>query len=807
MPGEALPDGGDAASPLEWPSPEALAEAYAAHPELLAAAGEVADCCGDVLPDGRLLWPVLAGETPAPLRLRRDAAAGLAARYGDDPPPAVAARLERELAAVTDYGYAPLFLLVADLVRYARAAAIPVSTRGSVANSLLAYCLGITTVDPVAHDLLFERFLNPARRSPPDIDLDFCSRRRDEVLDYVRRTYGDDRVALVCTMTTFQPRSAVRETGKAHGMPGETIDALVDILPHGWHPDPRRRSTETPEDVLAKIPDPVQREVVRLAYLLVGRPHHPGLHPGGLVITPGPLTDTVPVLLSPKGFLATQYEHGDVEAIGLPKLDLLGIRALTVLADAVELVRRRHAPGFRLEDIPPDDAATGEMLRQGDSIGVFQCESDGARRTLRQLRAGNVADLAIAGAFFKPGPALGGMARAFVARYRGQEPVAYLHPALEPILGRTKGVLLFQEQILRIAVEIAGLSWAQADGLRRGMSRFRPEEIDALAAAFADGCCRPAPDGPGFSREQAARLWEQIVPFAGYGFNQGHATAYADVSYRSAYVKAHWPAEFLCARLADAGGFHHPAIYMAEAVRLGVAVRPPHVNFSDERFTLTYEHAPDSEQPVLWMGLGQVRDLRAASIAAIRAARAAAPFVGVGDLLARVRLSPKEIDHLIRCGALDGLGASRRAMLDQAGSARGGGAGQMRFGFLDEPTQAETAGERLAWEIELLGQPVSVHPLAVTTALRGALPLRRLPESRGKSVAIQAVRVPGWPGGGGFFIGDGETYVVARLNKALAAGRPRVPYWQPLRLSGLWRRDEWGGGLLEVEQIAVGGVT
>jgi len=800
--GALLPDCGDAASSLEWPAPAALAAAYTDQPELLAAAGDVADGCGEALPDGRLLWPVLAGQ-PAPAQLAEAAAVGLADHYGAAPLPAVMARLQREIAAVADYGYAPLFLLVADLVRFARAAGIPVSTRGSVANSLLAYCLGITTVDPIAHDLLFERFLSPARRSPPDIDLDFCSRRRDEVLDYVRRTYGHDRVALVSTMNTMQPRSAVRETGKAHGLPEAALSALVAVLPHGWHPDPRRRATETIEDVLPTIADPNQREVVRLAYRLVGRPHHPGLHPGGLVITPGPLTDTLPVLLSPKGFLATQYEHGDVEAIGLPKLDLLGIRALTVLADAVELVRRHHEPAFRLEDIPPDDPTTGIILSAGDSIGVFQCESDGARRTLRQLRAHNVADLAIAGAFFKPGPAMGGMARAFIARYRGEEPVTYLHPALEPILGRTQGVLLFQEQILRIAVEIAGLDWSQADGLQRGISRFQAHELEALAAAFADGCCRPAPDGPGFTREQATRLWEQIVPFAGYGFNQGHATAYADVSYRSAYVRAHWPAEFLCARLADAGGFHHPAVYMAEAARLGIAVRPPHVNFSDNAFALTYEHAPDSEQPVLWMGLGQVRDLRAASVAAIRAERAVAPFAGVGDLLARVPLSPKEIDHLIRCGALDGLGASRRAMLAEAKTGRRGGAGQLRFDFFDEPTAAESPTERIAWETELLGQPVSVHPMALVNVPRGAIPLRRLPAARGKPAAVYAVRIPGWPGGGGMFVGDGETFIVARLDKGPAADRSHRPYWRPLRLTGRWQRDEWEGGWLQVEAIEV----
>ncbi len=814
----ALPDGGDAASAVVWPHPAAFAQAYADRPDLPAAAAEIAAQCGDALPDGRPIWPALDIPSPAEA-LRRAAAEGLIARYGDPAPPAAVARLERETAVIVESGFAPLFLVVADLVRFARRAGVPVSTRGSVANSLTAYCLGITTVDPVAHDLLFERFLNPARRNLPDIDLDFCSRRRDEVLDYVRRTYGEDRVAMVCTINTFQPRSAVRETGKARGLAAEAIDALVAALPHGWHPDPRRRSAETIEDVIGRLDDPLQRDVLREAYRLVGRPHHAGLHPGGMVITPSPLTDTVPVLLSPKGYLATQYEHGDVEAIGLPKLDLLGIRALTVLADAVELVRARQGRDLaggredsalnergvghlsRLEDIPPDDPATAAMLSSGRTVGVFQCESDGARRTLRQLRAANVADLAVAGAFFKPGPATGGMARAFIRRYRGEERVTYLHPALEPILGRTQGVLIFQEQVLRLAVEIAGLSWEQADRLRRGMSKFKAAEIDALAAAFIDGCGRPAPDGPAMSREQATRLWEQIVPFAGYGFNQGHATAYADVSYRSAYMKAHWPAEFLCARLADSGGFHHPAVYEAEAAEWGIAIRPPHVNTSDPAYTLTYEYEAGGERPVLWMGLEQVRDLRRASVAAIIEARAAAPFADAADLMARVPLTPKEIDHLARCGALDGLGPSRAAMRQEAGLAGRGGGGQMSFDFLAAPDiPAESAAERMAWETELLGRPVSVHPLELVGRRDNDVALRRLPETRGRPVVAPAVRIPGWPGGSGFFMSDGDNYAIARPDKALAAAKVRWPVWRPMRLSGRWLVDEWGGGWFQVER-------
>ncbi len=792
-----LPAFGEPAG-LHWLSPVALAERFEAHPELLSVAAEVATSCGEALPDGRPIWPrlELAGET-AGHRLRHDARQGLSARY-PDAPDAVGARLESELEAIDHFGFAPLFLVVADIVAYARSRGIPVSTRGSVANSLVAFCLGITTVDPVRHDLLFERFLSPARRSPPDIDLDFCSRRRDEVLDYIRRTYGEDRVALVATFNTFRPRSAVRETAKAHGLDDASTNSLVGLLPSGWHPDPRRRSRETLADVLAKIPDARLRSVVEQAYALVGRPDHLGLHPGGVVITPGPLTDTVPVQWAAKGFLCTQFEHGDVEALGLQKIDCLGIRALTVLADTADLVRAGPSPGFRLEDMPLEDAETARMLAAAETIGVFQCESDGARRTLRQLRARNVADLAVAGAFFKPGPALGGMARAFVRRYRGEEEVDYLHPALEPILGRTKGVLLFQEQVLRLGREIAGLSWEQADQLRSGMSKFKAADMDALADAFIAGCCRPPPEGHALSEAQARTLWEQILPFAGYGFNQGHATAYAEVSYRSAYLKAHWPAEFLCARLAVAGGFHHPAIYMAEAVRLGIGVRPPHVNHSGHRFTLSYEYLDDSRvrRPVLWMGLGQVRDLRHTTVQAIVAERARAPFTSTRDLLARVSLTPKETTHLIQCGALDGLADSRAALLAQAGDiAKAGSGRQLAFGFLSPTTvERETLRQRYRWEQQLLGQPVSVSPLELVDAARGGL--RELGRARGRFADLPLFRLPGWTGGPGIFVSDGELFATAQLSAG--AKGTKWPSWEVRRVSGHWAEDEWGGAHLNL---------
>ncbi|MFZ0548031.1 MAG: hypothetical protein WAM60_21480, partial [Candidatus Promineifilaceae bacterium] len=595
-------------------------------------------------------------------------------------------------------------------------------------------------------------------------------------------------------------KSAVRETAKAFGLPDEDIRELIRRLPRNWHPDPRRRDQRTVADIQDEFDDPALKLVLQSADSLVGQPHHLSVHPGGLVITPGPLPNYVPVQFAPKGFLITQFDFRDLETVGLPKLDLLGIRALTVLADTAEWIRHYHDPNFHLDNIPPEDTRTAEILTIGDTIGVFQCESAGAQRTLRQLQATNLADLAVANAFFKPGPAMGGMAQAFIRRYRGQEAVSYLHPSLEPILGSTQGVLLFQEQILRIATEIAGLNWEQADHLRRGMSKFKATEMASMQNDFVNGCKREPPDGPGLSALEAQRLWEQVLPFAGYGFNKGHATAYADISYRSAYLRAHYPAEFLCARLADYGGFHHPAIYMAEAVRLGIAVRPPHVNRSDYTFTLTYEPAPNSKTiPTLWMGLGQVRDLRHDSIQAIIKAREERPFDSLQDLINRIPFQKKELRHLIQCGGLDGLGTSRAILLSEANLVQQAGAvGQMRFDFAAPDISPETAAQRLEWEQYILGQAISVHPLELVQKEIGkTVPLSRLPKSHGRLVTIAGVRLPGWTGGPGFFFSDGRTYITVQGDKSLKAPKP----WQVILINGRWHEDKWGTPYLEAESL------
>ncbi|MDF1513512.1 MAG: PHP domain-containing protein, partial [Anaerolineae bacterium] len=354
VPSSSVPGGGSESYITHWLDRSAVQQRYAQFPEALAQTQMIADQCGDTLPDQGLIWPriELKQDISPESKLRSDAHIGLHKYYGPHPAPDIVKRLDRELQAIIQYGYTPLFLVVADIVRFAQKSDIPVSTRGSVANSLVAYCTGITTVDPIAHDLLFERFLSPARVDVPDIDLDFCSRRRDEVLAYIREKYREDHVASVATISTMQPRSAVRETAKAYGVSDQQVDKLLRMLPHGWHPDPRRRDKRTVADIVNELSDPFLKSVIEQAYQLVGQPHHLSIHPGAIIITPGSLTDYVPVYWATKGCWITQYDHHDVEALGLPKIDLLGIRALTVLADAAAAVRRRNKNKFKLDDIP-----------------------------------------------------------------------------------------------------------------------------------------------------------------------------------------------------------------------------------------------------------------------------------------------------------------------------------------------------------------------------------------------------------------------------------------------------------------------
>jgi DNA polymerase III subunit alpha len=695
----------------------------------------IANQCHFEFPLGQLHFPTLdlpPGRTTHE-ELWTRALAGASQRYSGLTP-AVEARLRKEVDVIDTLGYTPYFLVVADIVRYAREKHVPISPRGSASSSVVAYCLGIHDIDPIAHNLYFERFLSLERHDPPDIDLDLCSHRRDEVIEYVYQKYGADHVAMVCTYATLRARYALREVGKAYGLPETRIKELSAQLPGFWHAlrGARKRMQDAQAELIEQARDPVERQVLETSRVLDGTPHHLSIHPGGIVISPGPITDLVPLQYATKGLLVTQFDMGGIEKLGLVKIDLLGISALTVIADCVELVRQRQ-PDFTLESIPQQDAAAAQTLATARTIGCFQTESPGMRMTLRELSTRTVNDLIVALALYRPGPLKGGLKDAFVRRHLGQEPAEYLHPALEPILRETCGVILYQEQVLRIAHEVAGFSLGDADILRRAMSKFRSaHEMERLHAQFVAG----AQATSGLDATLAQQVWELMAAFAGYGFPKAHAAGYAVVAYRMAYLKTRYPAEFMAARLAVSGGFYRPSVYMSEARQLGLAAKPPHVNHSDEAFAL--------EPPqTLWMGLGQVRELTHTTLKTILAQR---PFESLADFLARAQPQYVEAVNLVKVGALDGLG-NAKAMLSQLERDRWHGrhAGQMGL-LVTQPTIATpdpTLHERAAWERELLGMLVSVHPLQLVAKEINHSLIRsdELSRHTGQDVTLAGVRL------------------------------------------------------------------
>ncbi len=683
-------------------APAELARRFADLPAAIENTHRIAErCCFD-LPLGQLHFPHMdlpAGRTPRD-ELWTLALHGAQQRYGEITP-SIEARLLKETHVIDTLGFAPYFLVVADIVRYARERHVPISPRGSASSSVIAYCLGIHDVDPIAHDLYFERFLSLERHDPPDIDLDLCSRRRDEVIDYVYRRFGAEHVAMVCTYATLQPRSALREVAKVYGLSESRIKALSEHLPRWWHPARRQEAQEAQADLLASARDPVEHELILLSQRLTGFPHHLSVHPGGIVIAPGPITERVPLQHATKGLAITQFDLHGIEAAGLIKIDLLGISALTVVADCAELIQRTR-PNFSLDTIPNNDAATQATLSSANTIGGFQIESPGMRFTLRELSVRTINDLIVALALYRPGPLKGGLKDAFVRRHLKQEPTTYLHPALEPILRETYGVILYQEQVLRIAHEVAGFTLGQADILRRAMSKFRSaHEMDRLRLKFIDGARATSH----IDTEVAQQIWDLMAAFAGYGFPKAHAAGYAAVAYRMIYLKTHYPAEFMAARLAVWGGYYSPRVYVAEARNLSLRVMPPHINHSDDAFTL------DPDRQTLWMGLGQVRELTHITIEAIRRNR---PFTSLDDFLARARPLHLETINLIKVKALDQLG-DQAAMLAQIEGEPWHGRHTAQLSLLAAsapPTpRSITPADQLAWEEHLLGYPVSVHPL------------------------------------------------------------------------------------------------
>ncbi len=754
LPIESLPAGANAPSGAHFVAAREIERRFQGSRAALAASAEIAERCKFDLPLGVAHMPTVPlppGLTAAET-LRQKAEAGARNLYGHISA-TIQARLDHELEVIDHMGFEPIFLIVEEILDFARRTNVPFSSRGSAASSLVAHCLGITSPDPLRLNLFFERFLNPARKTPPDIDTDLCSRRRDAIIQHVFDTYGSDRVAMVGTINRFRPRSALGEVAKAHGLAPAQVRELVGQLPYAFFARMEEQTDEetgSPVSSFAEIrtryaASSYQR-IFNEAEALLKLPRHLSVHAGGLIVAPDLLTKLVPVMRSgSKGVTITQFDLGAVEALGLVKIDLLGIRGLTVLGDVAEFIQasqpERYAGSLEvLELTPAEDPETSQRLESGGTIGCFQIESPGMRATLREIRARSEDDLMAALALYRPGPLSGGLKDAFVRRFKGEEPVQHLHPALEPLLGETFGVILYQEQVLRIAHELAGFSLAEADLLRRAMSHFDPGNLmQELERKFVG----EAQARSGVSVETGERIWEMMAAFAGYGFPKAHAASYAKVAWRSAWCKTHFPAEFMAAVLANWGGYYSQSVYLGEARRLGLTIRPPHVNYSSSNFSVA---TMDAGQKILFMGLDQVRDLTGHTIERILHGR---PFFSLEDFLARVDPRPQQAEDLARVGAFEGWGTIpvilRRL---QDGGWQAGQPSLFDLSNFKKVDSGEdwTMEQKVAAQQELLGTSLEAHPLELVAdkiLAAGAISTVEAAGRVGQRVTVAGVRQSG----------------------------------------------------------------
>jgi DNA polymerase III subunit alpha len=721
-------------------TPSEMAVLFADIPEALANSVEIARRCSLVLTLGAARlpdYPVPGGRSDVEF-LCEQAEEGLTRRLAHgittSRPDAYRQRLRAELEVICQMGFQGYFLIVADFIRWARENDVPVGPgRGSGAGSLVAYSLRITDLDPLAYDLLFERFLNPERVSMPDFDVDFCMDGRDRVIQYVADKYGHDRVSQIITYGTMAAKAVVRDCGRVLGLSYGLVDRIAKLIPF--------ELGITLDDALAKEPELKRlygaeeeiRNLIDLARSLEGLTRNAGTHAGGVVIAPSVLTDFAP-LYCEEGATAvvTQFDKDDVEAAGLVKFDFLGLRTLTIIHRAVIMINRiragRGEPALAVDALPVNDAATYKLLKECKSTAVFQLESAGMKDLMRRLSPDNFEEIVALVALFRPGPLQSGMVDDFIERKhsRGTGQIDYLHPDLQPVLAPTYGVILYQEQVMQIAQVLAGYTLGGADLLRRAMGKKKPEEMAQQRSIFVDGAV-----ARGVDRRQAAHIFDLMEKFAGYGFNKSHSAAYALLSYQTAYLKAHYPAAFMAAVLsADMDHTDKVVTIIRDCRDIGVDVMPPDVNAS------RYEFAVADARTIRY-GLGAVRGVGQGAVEALIAEREAdGPYRSLEDLCRRIdlqKINKRMLDALIRSGSFDSLGVNRATLMHRLPSAmqlgdqnaRASEAGQVDlFGLaavekpeaalaIRAPEQPEwSEAVRLKGERETLGLYLTGHPLA-----------------------------------------------------------------------------------------------
>ena len=714
-------------------SKEEAVERFGDIPEAVANTLKIAGKCDLELSLGKFVFPnfELPPDKTADQMLDKFTREGLMER-GLEKDRTAEKRRAYELEIIKNKGYAPYFLVVADIMRFARKSKIYTTVRGSTAGSLVAYLAGITSVNPIVFQLPFERFLNPFRPSAPDIDMDFADDRRQEVIEYAKNKYGADKVAQIGTFGTMLARGAVRDVARATGKSYEAGDRIARLIPMGSQGFPMtidHAMELEPELKNLYENDAEARQILDTARKLEGTVRHVSVHAAGVVIAPKPLIEYVPLQYDPKGTdnIITQYDMYTVgeDGVGLTKLDFLGIRNLAILEDAVRLVKRHRNIDVDIEQIPFDDKRTFEMLAKGETEGTFQLNGDGMTNYLVELKPSTIHDINAMIALYRPGPIKN--IPEYIARKHGRNPVKYFHPKVEKFLVNSYGILVYQDDLLMTALELAGYNWESVDKFRKAVGKKIPEEMARQHEIFVEGCQKYS----GIVKERAEEIWNLFEPFQGYGFNQAHAACYGRVAYQTSYMKANFPAEYMCAVLtAESGDTEKVAEVIAECKRLNMPVLPPDVNTSFKDFTVI-KNIDGRDQ--IRFGLLTIKNVGENVVSAmIEERKINGPYSSLADLLERVSskdLNKKSLESLIKSGALDGIG-ERNQMLGNLESilayhkdsalTRSKNQSSL-FGLMNDRTKLPqlklsaaspaTNEEKLRWERELLGLYVSGHPL------------------------------------------------------------------------------------------------
>ena len=630
-------------------------------PEAISNTSAICARCNLDLGPGRVYLPVFkvpCGESEAE-RLRKLCLMGMGWRLGHHPPPQYFSRLDRELSVISDTGFSGYFLIIADIVRFARENKIPTCGKGSAAGSLVSYLLGISDVDPIKLDLYFERFLNPERKEPPDIDIDICSRRRTEVLDYISSRYGSENVSRVCSFSTIRPRAAIREAGRIMGLGKYDVDNIIKKSAVMGRPFPGRRSRQDSRKRLEDIrsSDPLTGSVLSSAGRIENFIRHLSMHPSAFIISCTDLSAIAPLTLSETGEIMTQYDMDSIEKLGLIKTDLIGSVSLSLISDVAESLKEHRDIDLEIPGMDHGDKKVFDIIGDGRTLGVFQLESPGIRSLAKKLRPASLGDITLLISLYRPGPQQSGMVKNFIERKFGREKTTFPHSDLEPILRDTYGVILYQEQVMRIALKIAGYSLSQADVLRKAIARLSAEEMEKQRTRFIKGSLER-----GYSRHTAQNIFGLISKFASYGFVKAHAAAYSDISYRLAYLKVYFPAELISAILSNNSGYFGRAQYIEEARRLGLSLKLPHINRSGLRFT-----AEDAGKSIR-VPLTSIRDLGLSGAGSIIRERTEnGPFKDFFNFYCRCRkkcrISRNAIENIIRTGGFDYTGLDRNRLL------------------------------------------------------------------------------------------------------------------------------------------------